>query len=532
MAAKREILYLSQITTNEENPRYITDDNFNKLVKSLLTFPRMLELRPIVIDSHYCILGGNMRYKALKHIAAMSEKEIADIIDNENRIEQTEKAVLKSKWEVWKRNQNVLCVRTKDLSDEEKREFIIKDNASYGEWDFEALNAKWNTLPLNDWGIASWQIQTPPYYTQPQQQQTTEAEATKEAEEQQDEQSQPSIEERFIIPPFSVLDTRSGRWQKRKRYWREKIGATNGETREGKLDFGLEMVYPKLYQEFYKVRKTLPEGMNFKTFLETIPKEKLEHEQKSVFAANVSLFDPVLSEIMCNWFSPKKGARIFDPFAGDTQKGLVFAMCGYNFTGIELRQEQVDANNKDIKERGLNIKYICDDGRNVAKHFKPESQDLLFSCPPYYDLEQYSEKDEDASNQRTYKGFIDILEEGFKNAYKCLKKNRFAVIVVGDVRNRLSEGYFDFPADIVRMFKSFGATFLNKIILIEQVGTNCLRCANNMKHRKLSKVHQEILVFYKGNASNIKDIFSPIDLSGEEEQLLDNTLNDWNKNAT
>ena len=123
-------------------------------------------------------------------------------------------------------------------------------------------------------------------------------------------------------------------------------------------------------------------------------------------------------------------------------------MCGHNFTGIELRQEQVDINNRVIEGRDLPIRYICDDGQNVAAHFSPDSQDMLFSCPPYYDLEVYSDKENDASNQDTYEGFIGILRNAFSKAITCLKENRFAVIVVGDVRNKKTGGYYNFVDDV------------------------------------------------------------------------------------
>ena len=139
----------------------------------------------------------------------------------------------------------------------------------------------------------------------------------------------------------------------------------------------------------------------------------------------MSLFDPVLAEILCKWFTPYKGAKIFDCFAGDTQKGLVFGTCGYEFKGVELRQEQVDINNEVIADRGLPISYVCDDGQNVANHFEHESQDLLFSCPPYFDLEVYSDLPNDASNQGTYEEFIAILDNAFKAAFGCLKENRY-----------------------------------------------------------------------------------------------------------
>ncbi len=96
----------------------------------------------------------------------------------------------------------------------------------------------------------------------------------------------------------------------------------------------------------------------------------------------------------------------------------------------------------------MNARYICDDGQNVAQHFEPESQDLLFSCPPYFDLEKYSDLPNDASNQGSYEDFIKILENAFTGAVSCLKENRFAAICVGDVRDKNTGFYYDFCGDI------------------------------------------------------------------------------------
>lgn len=201
--------------------------------------------------------------------------------------------------------------------------------------------------------------------------------------------------------------------------------------------------------------------------------------------------------------------------AGDAQKGLVFGACGYEFIGIELRQEQVDVNNDVIKDRNLPIKYICDDGQNVAKHIEHDSQDMLFSCPPYYDLEVYSDMPNDASNQGTYEDFLLILRNAYKAAIGCLKQNRFAVIVVGDVRNKKTGFYYNFIDDIKRIFRDNGMPLYNEMILVEACATTALRASRYMDFRKVGKMHQNVLVFYKGDTKQIKSEFPPIELTDE-----------------
>lgn len=417
---------LARLVPNEDNPRKITDGNFELLVRSILSFPSMLELRPIIIDQQMNILGGNMRTLALQHIAHLDNHETRAHLDQAANLTDAERDRLATHWQHWRENPTVPTLLASQLTEAQKREFIIKDNSAFGHWDTERLLQEWQDLPLADWGLASWNTTPAPQAentaqdttegTQEDETTTDEQEETETETTQQDENTPrlpTSLNEIFIIPPFSVLDTRTGYWQQRKKLWREHIGAINGETREG-ITFSPEMCYPQLYTHFGQIRDTLPVKMNFTQYLDTLPEEQLEQERQKNLAAGVSLFDPVLSEILCQWFTPHAHSSICDPFAGDTQKGMVFAMLGHRFTGIELRAEQVEANRRNLEGRDLDCTYICDDGRNIRKHIEADTQDLLFSCPPYFDLEQYSDLPEDASNQRTYNAFMQILAEGFR----------------------------------------------------------------------------------------------------------------------
>jgi len=113
-----EIVKLSEVKLNPNNPRLIKDDKFKKLVQSIKDFPEMLNIRPIVVNSDMVILGGNMRYKACKEAGL---KEVPVIITN--------------------------------LSEDKQREFLIKDNTSGGEWDWEVLANEWDIDQLEDWGL-------------------------------------------------------------------------------------------------------------------------------------------------------------------------------------------------------------------------------------------------------------------------------------------------------------------------------------------------------------------------------------------
>ena len=119
MAVVTQKVKLSEIKLNPNNPRLIKDDKFTKLVKSIKEFPQMLEIRPIVVNTDMVILGGNMRFKACKE-AGLKEVPII-VADN--------------------------------LTEEQQREFLIKDNTSGGEWDFEMLANEWDNEQLEAWGL-------------------------------------------------------------------------------------------------------------------------------------------------------------------------------------------------------------------------------------------------------------------------------------------------------------------------------------------------------------------------------------------
>lgn len=513
---KTEIVKLSQIQVNGSNPRIIKDDKFDKLINSILVLPKMLVLRPIVVDDTFVALGGNMRYRALSAIEDMSIEEINNRLSGMRdfqRKTEAEQEKLSLYWATWKDNPTAPIIRASELSEDEQREFIIKDNVGFGEWDMDALANEWDSADLLDWGLDVWDDD----YSNGDGSGSGNSDGSGSDETK-------SLNDAFVVPPFSIFDSRQGYWQERKKMWRERIGDM-AESRTAKLVQSVEMRYKDLYTRTMKHRKEL--GITFKEYIEKyVPKEVLEHEDKKVLSQGVSIFDPVLSEICCKWFTPYEGAKMFDCFAGDTQKGLVFGMCGFEFTGVELRQEQVDINNRVIAERGLPIRYICDDGQNVAKYFEPESQDMLFSCPPYYNLEVYSDLENDASNQGTYEEFIAILKNAYTSALSCLKEDRFAVIVVGDVRNKANGAYYDFVGDIKRIFREAGAALYNEIILVEMSSSAALRAAKSMESRKVCKTHQNVLVFYKGDPSNVKKVFKPITLSQEENEAMEKLIGD------
>lgn len=158
--ARTEVVKLTQVQANSANPRSISGAQFQRLVDSLLVLPKALELRPIVVDATMTALGGNMRYRALCAIAEMSYKDIGERIATlpdflkKSRVEQE---ALLDYWLAWRDDPTAIVVNADRLSDAEKREFIIKDNVSFGEWDYDALANVWDEIELKDWGMDVWQ---------------------------------------------------------------------------------------------------------------------------------------------------------------------------------------------------------------------------------------------------------------------------------------------------------------------------------------------------------------------------------------
>jgi len=268
------------------------------------------------------------------------------------------------------------------------------------------------------------------------------------------------LSKKFIIPPFSVLNARDGDWQVRKRAWLA-MGIKGEEGRESEL---------------LKLSKTI-------------------HREKTV--SGTSIFDPVLCELAYTWFCPP-GGQVLDPFAGGSVRGIVAAALGLSYHGIELRAEQVKANETQKVNimPGSNITWACGDSMDLLE--SAPSADFIFSCPPYGDLEKYSDDPADLSNME-YHTFIAAYKRIIMRAVAKLKNNRLACFVVGDFRNPKTGMYRGFVADTIRAFQEQGMELYNEAILLTAVGSLPIRVSGQFeKSRKLGKTHQNVMVFAKG----------------------------------
>ena len=297
----------------------------------------------------------------------------------------------------------------------------------------------------------------------------------------------------FIVPPFSVLDSRQGYWQDRKRLWKEIIKSDLGREKE-LLGKGL-------------MELSLAQGGN---------------------QIGTSIFDPVLCEILISWFSPKN-CKIIDPFAGGSVRGIVSTFLGREYFGVDLRQEQIDANEnnfKEIKDSTVDINgnpinhphWYVGDSCNIDSIIKEDSFDFLLTCPPYADLEQYSDDPKDLSNM-SYDDFLKAYELILSKSINKLKDNAFGAIVVGDVRDK--KGFYrGFIEDTKDIFKKFGMKLYNEFVLLEAYGTAALRAGNTFRRgRKVIKTHQNVLVFLKGDVAQVMPMLQ--DFSQEIAQSLE-----------
>lgn len=269
------------------------------------------------------------------------------------------------------------------------------------------------------------------------------------------------LRDKFIEPPFSILDTKSGNWQRRKRLWIAK---------------GLKSEI----------------GRDAKTFSMA---EWNKNKGKSGGNSDVSIFDPALCEVLYHWFCPKNGT-ILDPFAGGSVRGVVANYLSYKYTGIDIRQEQIDSN----REQGLDIldinnqpQWYVGDSNEILNNFN-NNFDFIFSCPPYADLEVYSDLDGDISN-KPYKDFLVLYESIIEKSCKLLNVGGYACFVVGEVRDK-NGFYIGFVPDTIKAFEKCGMKFYNEAILVS-LGSAAMRVNGNMKSQKLVKIHQNILVFKK-----------------------------------
>ena len=324
---------------------------------------------------------------------------------------------------------------------------------------------------------------------------------------------------RFIFPPFSVFRTMDGEWMQRKRQWlalgiESEVGRGGEESNKAMKPQNKLNKFQKTKKPSYGVvyaigNKTQWEkGLLHKgQTINTKDGEKWEGGRPAWQNTGTSIFDPVLSELMYAWFCPK-GGQVVDPFAGGSVRGVVAVYMGMKYWGSELRKEQVEANRGQGKKIAPDYPPEWVQGDAMQELRNAPDADFIFTCPPYGNLEVYSELEGDISNM-PYETFRDAYKRIIRRCCHKLKQNRFACFVVANFRDKKTGFYYDLVGDTVKAFEMYGVHLYNEAILITATGSLPVRVGRQFAAgRKLGKTHQNVLIFYKGNPKLIKEIYN------------------------
>lgn len=434
---KLEYIKVEELKAYARNARTHSEEQIEQVIQSIQEFGFT---NPVLIDEENELIAGHGRTEAAKRMGMT----------------------------------DVPAIRLIGLSDEQKRALRIADNqiALNAGWDEEILSAELEALSLADFDmdLLGFSLEELDNYL------TRDVGQSEGDDDYENYAESGSLVKRYGIPPFSIFDTRSGDWQARKTAWRE-YGIESEKGREGELVYNNEAL----------------------------------SKHYSTPQSGTSIFDPVLCELAYSWFSPEDGV-VVDPFAGGSVRGIVAAKLGRQYIGVDLRQEQIDENRKQwdglpnkssFSDGAQEVEpaWHCGNSLDIDKTLSGIKADMVFSCPPYADLEKYSDDPADLSNME-YQEFLTAYREIIKKSCDMLKPDRFACFVVGEVRDK-NGIYRGFVNDTVEAFEAAGLSFYNEIILINPAGTLPLRVQKIFNaSRKIGKCHQNILIFVKGDPKN------------------------------
>lgn len=280
------------------------------------------------------------------------------------------------------------------------------------------------------------------------------------------------VAERFTLPPFTILDARTAEWQYRKRAWlalglRGETGRASGLVGVSAMDNSWSEAHPEC------------------------------KSGRGVPSEGTSIFDATMCELAVRWFSPE-GGQVVDPFAGGSVRGIVAGALVRHYWGCDLRPEQIAANEAQADEIAPRVRpvWVCGDSMETLAD-APEA-DFVFSCPPYGDLEKYSDDPRDLSAM-DWPAFVAAYKRIILRAVGRMKPDTFACFVVGDFRDW--RGFYrNFVSETIDGFEQAGARLYNEAILATPVGTAAMRVTKQFESgRKLAKTHQNVLVFCKGD---------------------------------
>lgn len=297
------------------------------------------------------------------------------------------------------------------------------------------------------------------------------------------------LKDKYGWPPFSVINTISHDWQRRKDEW--------------------EVLF-----------KDSTIGRDVKRFNATPTNTFSARGADAKQAESISEFDPYLAELMYRWFS-RKGDRILDPFAGGCVRGVVASVLGRRYEGIDINLAQVMANEKqymDLRDRYTHIEGDTSWtwGDSEVELCKQPPADMVFTCPPYYNLEQYTNDPNDLSRQPSYAEFLYKYSAILYKAAERLRHNSFFVIVVSEVREECrgieKSNFVGLVPDTIHILRDkCSLHYYNEIIVMNNIGSLPIRAPKYFdQSRKIGRMHQNVLVFYKGDLSAIEKKFGKL----------------------
>ncbi|KAA9133751.1 DNA methyltransferase [Microbacterium caowuchunii] len=444
-------------------------------------------------------------------------------------------------------------VVTVDVSEEEAAQIVLADNriADLGDYDDDLLrDVLGDAGDLTGTGYTDEDLER--MFAEP-------AEPTEKS----------SLASEFGAPPLTVLSSRAGEWQERKKAWMDA-----GLRSEAGRDEALVYDSPQArFINWYKVKNAAEEAAGRSLSDDEVIRN--HKEQLRDIGGGTSVFDPALAEVILSWYSAP-GSRVIDPWAGGAVRGVVSAALGREYVGVELRPEQIEANRDmmpvvrdavaarlgdgdgtadwvagtvgdalgdlpdesfdlafseapafpaearveegapDSRPRWVDPEWIEGDSTRRLATIEGESFDMALGCPPYYDLESYSDDPRDLSNL-TPKEFDAAMARTIKQVARVLRDDSFAVFVVGAVRDKKGH-ILDMRRCMSEACEAAGMALVNDAVLLTPVGSAAMRAARGFRStRTLARVHQEVLVYVKGSRKKAADRLGPVSFAAVRE---------------
>lgn len=244
--------------------------------------------------------------------------------------------------------------------------------------------------------------------------------------------------------------------------------------------------------------------------------ETMREDHDSAYTGSHSVFPAPLVEWILLRYGGPTGGHILDAFSGGAVRAVVSTIMGYQYTGFEIRQEQINENIKALGRLGLfGARFVNSDGRFLAAALGASANDSFvngffdcaLSCPPYHDLEIYSNLPEDLSNMRSYEEFRAGIAMCAMSHFPLMKPGAFVCFVVGPFRDKKTGELIDFPGHTIEDFREAGFYFHQDVVLSKNFGSACIRSTNAWRGKKLVPIFERLLVFRKpGWSKNEKEI--------------------------